>query len=118
MNNKKLKATWTRQMAEELKYCSDILEYKYENKKDIKLIEKYFKSDFTSSDSIYYTITIKMLRNVKLLMLAEYKLAERLKYIINNSKPADIVSLIEEKLSEEISREIDKEILRKIMNGA
>ena len=116
MSNK-IKATWTRQMAEDLKYCSGMLEYKYKNKKEIEIIEKYFKSDFTSGDSVYYSMTIKMLRKAKFFILTGGELAEKLKYIINNSKIADIGSLMERKLSEEISKEIDREILRSIMNG-
>ena len=112
MKERKLKVTWTRQMLEDLKYCSMMLEYKYRNNKEIEIIEKYFKSDSTYDDTIYYTITIKMLRKAKLFILTGGELAEILKYIINNSKTADIANLMERKLSEEIAKEIDKQIMK------
>jgi hypothetical protein len=92
-----------------------MLEYKYKNKKEIEIIEKYFKSDFTSGDSVYYTITIKTLRKAKLFILTGGELAEKLKYIINNSKTADVYSLLERKLSEEIAKEIDKKIISNLI---
>jgi len=111
MNDRKLKVTWTREMLDDLRYFGSTFEYKYENKTDREIVEKHFNSDFTSGDCIYYTLTRKMLRKVKLLVLANDKLAEKLQYIINNSKPADVANLLERKLSEDIAKEIDNRII-------
>lgn len=109
-----IKATWTREMVDEFKYFG-IFEYKFKNKEEQKIVEKYFDVEYVEKDKIYYSINNKIIRKLKLFKISGNEIYEILQKIRDNSTVANASDILSWKLSEELAKEIDKEILRKLM---
>jgi hypothetical protein len=119
VGNRKINATWTREMADDLINMYKSFRYKLENESEKLVIEKYFKIKFTKEEYVHYNILNKQeIRKLKLLILKQDELAEILKKILDSSELVNDPSIqdIESSLIEELSKEINKNISNKLMN--
>ena len=82
-----IRASWTREMSEDLMIFDKVYEYKFENELEVSIVKKYFKYDCMLNEKslIYFLMDKKILRKIKLLILNEDELSEIFKKIINNS---------------------------------
>lgn len=116
----KVKAAYTPNIISDLTNGNKYYEYKHENEYEKLIIEKYFKLEYIENDCVYYTMTIKMLRKAKLLILNKDEIADIIKKIISNSKiiysyfGIDSVQQLENTLVEELSKSINKDIINKM----
>ncbi len=90
-------------------------EYKYDNVDETLIISKYFNVDYIEGDYIYYVLTDKMLRKVKLLILSKSEISETLKKIMKESVYTSVEDVLSRKLSRELAQEINREIIIKLM---
>lgn len=112
IGTRKINATWTREMAEDIKYLC-YFEYKFENIAERKIVEDNFNVIYSTKDSIYYSINDKKSRRrIKLLILNKDEISVIVEKILKNSISTSASDLMEMKLSEEISKEIDKEVIK------
>lgn len=125
MKQYQIKAEWTRQMAEELKYLTSF--FLYEGKADQLyrdfitdrlIIEKYFKIEYLKDNKIFYSITNKILRKIKLLKINDDKVYDIIQRILDNSVTADTSELFQYFLADEMSKSIDNEIMKNLVNYA
>ena len=112
---RKINATVTKELIQDLSYTS--YEYKFENESEKLIIEKYFNVKEIKEGSIIYYLTNKDLRKIKLLGLKYSELSEIFKKIIKNSKAKfgygiDCVQELEKTLVDELCASIDKNILK------
>ena len=111
VGTRKINATWTREMAEDLNNFGKCFIYKVETQKEKEIIETYFDVDIIDGDSIYYNIfTRQERRKIKLLILKKDDVSEIVKKILENSTIASTQDFMERKLSIELAKEIDREI--------
>lgn len=110
-----LKATWTREMAEDLKYFEEYYEYFFENNIEKNFIENNFLVEYVENKVICYSLNHKILRKLKLLSLNNHRTHFLIDKILKNSIQSDISDIFERRLSKELSKEIDKEIIKKLM---
>lgn len=94
---------------------SMLYEYKYDNVDETLIISKYFILDYIEGDYIYYMMSEKNLRKVKLLILSRSKISETLKKIMKESVYLSVQEVLENKLSRELAKEIDIDIIRNLM---
>jgi len=116
---RKINATWTREMSDDLINMYKSFRYKLENQSEKLILEKYFKIKFTKEEYVYYHILKKQeIRRLKLLILKEDELSEILKKILDNSELVDDTSIqdMESALIEELSKEINKNIIKNLIN--
>lgn len=110
-----LKATWTKEMAEDLKYLGQYFEYCFENNNEKLFIENNFIIEYVENKVICYSLNHKILRKLKLLSLNDDKIQFLIDKILKNSIQTDISKIVERRLSMELAREIDKEIIKNLM---
>ena len=115
----KINSTVTNEMITDLKNLKSLYrmfyEYKYSTVDETLVISKYFTLDYIEGDYIYYNMTNKTLRKIKLLILSKSEISEVLKKIIKESIYCSVEDVMTRKISRELSREIDREILKKLM---
>ena len=119
VGNRRINATWTREMSDDLINMYKSFRYKLENESEKLIIEKYFKIKFTKEEYVHYHILNKQeIRRLKLLILKQDELAEILKKILDNSELVNDPSIqdVESALIEELSKEINKNISNNLMN--
>ena len=115
VGNKKINATWTREMADDLMNFGKCYLYKFENQKEKEIIEKYFNVELLDVDTIYYSLlTRQERRKIKLLILEKNEISDIIEKILKNSVVISSSDIMERKISHELAREIDKEILNKL----
>jgi len=111
---KMCKANWTREMVDDLNNFNKMYEYIIKNQTEKVLIEKYFNVVEVLIDdnmNIYYLLSKKELRKIKLLTLNDDELSLLLKKIFKKSEIADAQQMMERNLSRELAKEIDNSIL-------
>lgn len=111
-----LNATWSREMAEDLKYLGQYFEYCFENDIEKNFIEKNFIIEFIDNNIICYSLNSKILRKLKLLKLNNDKVHFLIDKILKNSIVKNTSEILERRLSIEIAREIDKEVIKSLMS--
>ena len=89
--------------------------YKYDDVDETLIISKYFFIDYIEGDYVYYNMTDKMLRKVKLLIIEQTKLSEKLYKIVKNSIYTTPMDVMERKFSRELADSIDREIIKSLM---
>lgn len=96
-----------------------IFKYKYNNnKKEKKIINKYFIEEYVNSEYIFYSMNnnLKIIRKLKLLKVNHHKDFFIIEKIIKNSINSDFVEIFENKLADGIAHEIDKKNLKSLFN--
>ena len=122
VGTRKINATWTREMADDIMNMYKSFRYKLEDQSEKPIIERYFKVKFTKEDYIYYSIPKKQeIRRLKLLILKQDELSKILQKILDNSElvedPEDpSIQDMETILTNELTKEINKSILTNLMN--
>jgi len=128
MKTKKIKATWTQEMADDLKNYHgifgkntniDMLHYEYtaNDDKELELIKELAEIDYENGKHLIYSMSKKQLRKIKLGAIDSIRECARMKKIIFNSEIIrDVSKILEYHLSKEIATEIDKEIIKKMSN--
>ena len=123
---KKINAEWTTEMVNDLKNHHGLenniiymLHYEYEikNEKELLLLKEHTEIDFVEENIIFFSLTKKQLRNIKLKSIEGVREFSILKKIIFNSKISNITDILEKRLSNsnELSNEINKKILKKVI---
>ena len=110
VGNRRINATWTREMSDDLINMYKSFRYKLENESEKLIIEKYFKIKFTKEEYVHYHILNKQeIRRLKLLILKQDELAEILKKILDNSELVNDPSIqdVESILVNELTKEIN-----------
>ena len=87
--------------------------YKYSKKEELELITNNFNINAKNYNDIYYSISLKQLRKIKIFTIDGNL---KLKKIIEKSKKVNAEDVLLAILSFDLSTEIDKEIIRNIIN--
>lgn len=111
-----IKATWSRIMAEDLKYLGKYFEYSFENDVEKEFIKNNFKIEIIDNNIIYYSLNSKILRKLKLLKLNNDKVQFLIDKILKNSIQSNATNILERLLSMEIAKEIDTQIIKNLMS--
>lgn len=119
MNTYNINSYVNRQMIEDLEEYKKINSscyygYKFKNKKDLKFVKDNFISVYENSDIIYFSTNDKIIRKIKLHVLYNDKLGDRLLKVLLKSKLSDYEDIITCQLGEELANVIDLNILRKL----
>jgi len=117
---RKINTICTREMISDLiklkSLDSMFYEYRYDNVDETLIIEKYFIVDYIEGDYIYYIMTEKTLRKIKLLVISQSDISEILRKIIKESVYSSVSEALERRLSRELASQIDREILKTLMS--
>lgn len=109
-----VKASWTREMIDDLNNFDKMYRYKFENEFEKLLLIKYFNIEILDNEAYYSLMKIKELRKLKLMILNNDELSTLTKKIFDNSEYTTVEDMLTRKCSYEWAKEIDMEIAKSL----